>query len=133
PSRHAPPRCAAPRRKRRRSDPRNRARRARTARSGLSWRRRHRVLFPTRRLAALFAVCAVLSFFAVMSPEAKAPLYILDALFVVLGGLDALFLVGKPRFSVERVAPAIFSVGRYNAVTLTLRSRSRRRLRGACA
>jgi len=91
------------------------------------------LFFPTRRLASLFAVCAAFSVAAVFVPAARAPLYGLDGIFVGLALVDLLFLVGKPVFTASRTAPAIFSVGRFNVVTLELRSRARRRLRGVVA
>lgn len=91
------------------------------------------MVVPTRRLAGLFGVCVALSVLAAFASEARTPLFLLDGFFALIALFDLAFLLGKPRFMVERVAPAIFSVGRHNVVTLTLRSRSRRRLRGVVA
>ena len=91
------------------------------------------MLLPTRRLAALFALTAALSALAVVSRELRAPLFALDGLFAVVALVDVASLVGRRRFSAERSAPAIFSVGRYNTVSLTLRSNSRLKLRGTIA
>lgn len=91
------------------------------------------VLAPTRRLTALFGVCLALSLVATFSSATARPLYLCDALVAVLALVDGAFLLGKRRFVVERSAPAIFSVGRFNAVTLTLRNLTGRSLRGMAA
>jgi uncharacterized protein (DUF58 family) len=91
------------------------------------------VIVPTRRLAWLAGACVALSVLAAFSSPARVPLFWMDGLLALLALLDVALVVGRRRFSVERVAPAIFSVGRYNVVTLTLRSHSRRRLRGVAA
>src|SRR5688572_13693619 len=56
------------------------------------------------------------------------PMLGLDAGLVVLAGLDLLVSL-KRLVTVRREAPEVMSLGRHNAVTLSLRSISRRSLR----
>ena len=65
----------------------------------------------------------------------NAPWMVLDVVVIAIISIDAVLLrTGRPRrsraFEVERRAAQIFSVGRGNAVTLTLHNTTTRRLRG---
>jgi uncharacterized protein (DUF58 family) len=69
---------------------------------------------------------------AVLSGALGAPkiaLYVVDGIIVLAVLFDALLIRGR-RLDVERNVGAILSVGRANAVTLSLRNKSRRTLRG---
>jgi uncharacterized protein (DUF58 family) len=92
---------------------------------------RSRIL-PTRRLAALALCAAAVSAGAGYAPWARAALVAFDVALVLGVALDALLSTGPP-VELARAAPAIFSVGRPNAVQLHLRSRTWRRLRGTVA
>jgi uncharacterized protein (DUF58 family) len=85
---------------------------------------------PTRRLAALAFVAVLVAIAAGFVAPARTALWVLDAVIVLAALLDLLATLG-PRVEVERQAAAIFSVGRANVVTLRLRSRRARRLRGS--
>lgn len=89
-------------------------------------------MVPTKRLAALSAVAAVLALVAGFVATWRLPLGALDAALIVFVGVDTLFGVGR-RVEVERQVAAIFSVGRPNPVTLVLKNRSGRTLRGVVA
>ncbi len=89
-------------------------------------------ILPTRRLAVLAFLAAALAIPAGYLPAVRPALYALDALLVLATAVDALLARGR-RVEVERQTAAIFSVGRPNAVSLQLRNRSRRRLRGIVA
>jgi uncharacterized protein (DUF58 family) len=87
---------------------------------------------PTKRLAAfLFFVTAVAAV-AGLVPTWKQPLFLLDGIILVATSVDALLALGK-RVEAERQTAAIFSVGRANPVTITLRNRSARTLHGYVA
>jgi uncharacterized protein (DUF58 family) len=89
-------------------------------------------MLPTRRLALLAFLA---TFVAIVAGYARAlvPATILiDAVIAVGVVADVLLALGR-RVDVERRAATIFSVGRPNLVTLHLRSRSARALRGLVA
>ena len=89
-------------------------------------------MLPTRRLVALAFACALVSVVAGYAHELRSALFLLDGLLVVGVGVDA--LLGRAgRVQVERQVAGVFSVGRANPVTLHLRSRSGRTLRGVVA
>jgi len=89
-------------------------------------------MIPTRRLAWLLLVAVIVATAAAFVPAAKLAVFALDAVIAVAAILDCVLAIGK-RVEIERHAAAIFSVGRANAVTLTLRNRSGRALRGVVA
>jgi uncharacterized protein (DUF58 family) len=86
-------------------------------------------VIPTRRLAALAWIATSVAIVAGYVPSLGAPLLALD-LAVVTIALGDLVLAAGRRLEIQRQAAAIFSVGRANVVTITLRNRSRRALRG---
>ncbi|MGH7436633.1 MAG: DUF58 domain-containing protein, partial [Polyangiaceae bacterium] len=91
-------------------------------------------MVPTRRLVVLAFAAALLATGAGLVPSLRSTLATVDAVLVVAALVDALFATGRaPRVEVLREAAAIFSVGRANQVTLRLRNRSKRRLRGIVA
>ncbi len=87
---------------------------------------------PTRRLAALAFCATAISVGAGHAPWVRSVLLAVDGALVAAVLLDALFALG-PALRVERAAAAIFSVGRANVVTLHVRSRSWRAVRGTIA
>jgi uncharacterized protein (DUF58 family) len=89
-------------------------------------------LLPTRRLAAFFALTALVAGVAGYVPKARLALFALDAALVLAAACDALLALGR-RVEVERNVASILSVGRANVVTLHLRNRSGRTLRGLVA
>jgi uncharacterized protein (DUF58 family) len=89
-------------------------------------------MVPTRRLALLAFLATVVAVAAGWAPALRPALVVTD-LAIVLGTLvDVLFAIGR-RVDVDRQVAAIFSVGRANVVTLHLRNRSGRALRGSVA
>lgn len=85
-------------------------------------------MIPSFRLALLFTLPLALALLMLVEEGMLWPMLGLDAGLVVLAGLD--FLVSLKRLvTVRREAPEVMSLGRQNAVTLALRSISRRRLR----
>jgi uncharacterized protein (DUF58 family) len=89
-------------------------------------------MVPTRRLAFFAMLAAVLAIVAGYAPALRGPMGVVDGVLLLGALADVLFGLGR-RLDVERQAAAIFSVGRPNLVTLVLRSRSRRSLRGVVA
>jgi uncharacterized protein (DUF58 family) len=89
-------------------------------------------MVPTRRLAAFAFAAALVSIVAGYVVELRPALFALDAALVLGVLVDVLFGLA-PRVEVDRQVAAIFSVGRPNAVTLHLKSRSARTLRGTLA
>jgi uncharacterized protein (DUF58 family) len=89
-------------------------------------------LLPTRRLAFLVLATVLIAVAAPHVPGVRASLYGIDGLLALGVLVDALLAIG-PRVEVDRRAAGIFSVGRANVVTLQVRSRSWRRLRGTVA
>jgi uncharacterized protein (DUF58 family) len=89
-------------------------------------------IFPTPRLAALALVVAAIAVVAGYLPAVRGPLFGLDAALAAAALIDVALARGR-RVLVEREAAAIFSVGRRNQVTLTLRNTSGRALRGTVA
>jgi uncharacterized protein (DUF58 family) len=87
---------------------------------------------PTKRLAALALVTVIIATVAAFMPEAKLALFALDGIVAMFAVIDVLAIRGT-KVEVERQAPAIFSVGRPNVVTLVLRNTSARSLRGTVA
>jgi uncharacterized protein (DUF58 family) len=87
---------------------------------------------PTKRLAGFAGLTVIVAIVAGYVPAARLSLFALDALLLLAAALDALAMRGK-RIEAERHAASIFSVGRANPITLTLRNRSGRRLRGIVA
>ncbi len=73
-------------------------------------------------MIALFACVAV------VDKSLSNIVYVLDGILLALVALDALLIRGK-RFEATREAADIFSVGRTHVVTLTVRNRSKRKIR----
>ena len=86
-------------------------------------------MIPTIRLVVLAGVATILAIVAAFLPQLRAPLVAFDGLVAIAFGLDVLLASGE-RLTVERSVARILSVGRANPVTLTLRNRSGRTLRG---
>jgi uncharacterized protein (DUF58 family) len=89
-------------------------------------------IVPTPRLAVLALIATAIAVVAGYLPAIRGPLFGLDAALALATLLDVALARGR-RVHVEREAAAIFSVGRRNPVTLTLRNTSRRALRGTVA
>jgi uncharacterized protein (DUF58 family) len=87
---------------------------------------------PTRRFAFFAFVAAALATVAGYAPPLRAAMVVLDAVLLFGMIVDTLFAVGR-RVDVDRQAAAILSVGRANLVSLVLRNRSGRSLRGVVA
>jgi uncharacterized protein (DUF58 family) len=91
-------------------------------------------MLPTRRLVLFAFAAALLATAAGLIPSLRPPLVATDGLVALAALVDALFAAGRRRrVEVTRDAPAIFSVGRPNQVTLHLRNRSSRSLHGIVA
>ncbi len=86
-------------------------------------------ILPTRRLVWLAWIAVGVAIVAGYVRPVRAPLFALDAL-VVLATIADLLLVRTKRFEIERQAASIFSVGRANPISLHLRNRSPRSMRG---
>lgn len=80
-------------------------------------------LTPTRRLVTLAFVATLVATLAGFVAALRVPLFVLDFVIVAAALGDALALLGK-RVEAERTAAAIFSIGRANVVTMTVRSRA---------
>ena len=89
-------------------------------------------MLPTKRLAGLVALATVVALVAGYLPDARTPLFGLDAFIAIAVLVDVLLAIGR-RIEVERQCASIFSVGRANVVTIALRNRSGRRVRGVVA
>jgi uncharacterized protein (DUF58 family) len=89
-------------------------------------------MLPTRRFAFFAFVAALLAVVAGYAAPLRPAMLVLDAVLLLGMVVDALFALGR-RLDVDRQAAAIFSVGRANVVTLQLRNRSGRSLRGLVA
>jgi uncharacterized protein (DUF58 family) len=87
---------------------------------------------PTRRFAFFAMVATAVAIVAGYAPSARLGMLAIDAVLLVGAAIDLLSSLGR-RIDVDRVAGAIFSVGRPNLVTLQLRNRSGRTLSGAVA
>ena len=87
-------------------------------------------MIPTRRLAAFAWLAALVAVAAGFVPAARVPLYALDGAIALGALIDLTLQLGARRVEAERHVGAIFSVGRANAVSITLRNTSRRTLRG---
>jgi uncharacterized protein (DUF58 family) len=87
------------------------------------------LVVPTRRLVWIAWMAVGVAVAAGYVPALRGPLFALDALVVVAALVD-LILVRGARFEIERSAGTIFSVGRANPVTIHLRNRSSRTVRG---
>ncbi|HEY8073581.1 MAG TPA: DUF58 domain-containing protein [Labilithrix sp.] len=84
---------------------------------------------PTRRLVGLAFAATAIALVAGFVPGVDAAWAALDFALVAMAGVDLFAGRGK-RVEVERRAAQIFSVGRANAVSITLHNRSSRTLRG---
>jgi uncharacterized protein (DUF58 family) len=89
-------------------------------------------MVPTRRLAVFAFVAALVSVVAGYVRALAPSLVAIDCLLAIGIAVDVLFGVGR-RVDVARQVASVFSVGRPNLVTLHLRSRSGRALRGVVA
>jgi uncharacterized protein (DUF58 family) len=89
-------------------------------------------MVPTRRLAFFALVACGVSIVAGYVPQARAGMLVVDGVLALGVLVDVLFALGR-RVDVDRHSGAIFSVGRPNLVTITLRNRGWRALRGAVA
>jgi uncharacterized protein (DUF58 family) len=89
-------------------------------------------MVPTPRLVFFAFVATLVSIAAGYFGAIRPAMFVLDAALIVGAGVDALLALGR-RVEVDRQAAAIFSVGRPNLVTLNLRNRSARPLRGVVA
>ncbi len=91
-------------------------------------------MLPTPRLVVFAFAATLLAVLAGLIPALRPALVATDGVIALAALVDALFAAGRaPRVEVEREAAAIFSVGRPNQVTLHLRNRSGRTLRGVVA
>ncbi|MBI2396081.1 MAG: DUF58 domain-containing protein [Deltaproteobacteria bacterium] len=89
-------------------------------------------IVPTPRLVALAFVAAAVAVAAGYVEALRVPLGVLD--FVILvGAIADAIAVARRRVEIERSVPAIFSIGRPNLVTLTVRNRSARALAATVA
>jgi uncharacterized protein (DUF58 family) len=86
-------------------------------------------MVPTRRLALLAFVAAFVSIVAGYERPLAPAMWIVDILLAICVATDVLLALGR-RVDVHRETPAVFSVGRPNGVTLRLRNRGTRALRG---
>lgn len=84
---------------------------------------------PRVRLAVFVALAALVGMAAGYMAELRPALFGLDAVIAVAAAADALLTIGR-RVEATRDAAAIFSVGRPNGVTITLKNKSGRTLRG---
>jgi uncharacterized protein (DUF58 family) len=89
-------------------------------------------MLPTRRLAAFAFVATLVSILAGYVRPLVPAMIVIDAVLAIGVIADVLLGLGR-QVEVERRAAAIFSVARPNLVTIHLRSRSARALRGAVA
>ncbi len=89
-------------------------------------------MVPTRRLAVFAFLATLVALVAGYVAPARGAMALLDAVLLLAAAGDAALSAGR-RLDVERQAPAIFSVGRPNLVTLVLRNRTGRTLRGTFA
>jgi uncharacterized protein (DUF58 family) len=89
-------------------------------------------MVPTRRLAVFVFLATLLALVAGYAVSLRPALALVDAVLLLGVLIDLAFCAGR-RIDVERQAPAIFSVGRPNLVTVQLRNRSGRSLRGTFA
>jgi uncharacterized protein (DUF58 family) len=89
-------------------------------------------MIPTRRLALFALLATTLALVAGYFASLEAALVLVDGVLVLGVLLDVAASVGR-RVDVRREAPAIFSVGRPNLVTVHLKNRSGRTLRGTFA
>jgi uncharacterized protein (DUF58 family) len=89
-------------------------------------------LVPTRRFAFFAFLATLLAVAASYVPPLMPAVVALDAVLLFGAVLDGIFAIGQ-RVDIDREAAAIFSVGRPNPVTLQLRNRGGRALRGVVA
>jgi len=87
-------------------------------------------LVPTRRAVVLAFVGAGIATAAGLVPGVDLAWIGADLLLVTLAALDAAAGRGPPRTFAERRAPAIFSIGRPNAVTIVIENRTGRAIAG---
>ena len=80
---------------------------------------------PTQRLVVLAFVATGVAVLAGFVPAFQVPLLVLDFVILVATIADVITSLGH-RLQVERSASEIFSIGRPNVVTLTIRNRSPR-------
>ncbi len=86
-------------------------------------------MIPTKRLAAFASIATLIAVVAGYVTSWRLPLFALDGVIVLGAAVDAIVAAGR-RVEIERRVAAIFSVGRANVVTLILKNRSSRTLRG---
>lgn len=91
-----------------------------------------RSMVPTRRLALFALLATVVALVAGYFASLRPALWALDGALVLGALIDVAFAAGR-RVDIDRQAAAIFSVGRPNLVTLHLRNRGGRSLRGTVA
>jgi uncharacterized protein (DUF58 family) len=89
-------------------------------------------MVPTRRFALFAMLACALAVVAGYAPPVRPAMLVVDAVLAFGALVDVLFALGR-RIEVERQAAAIFSVGRPNVVTLSLRNRGWRKLSGLVA
>lgn len=82
---------------------------------------------PTQRLVVLAFVATGVAVLAGFVPAVQIPLIVLDFVILLATAGDVIAALGH-RLQVERSTSAIFSIGRPNVVTLTIRNRSPRTL-----
>jgi uncharacterized protein (DUF58 family) len=89
-------------------------------------------MVPTRRLAVFAFLAMLLALVAGYAASLRPAMALVDAVLLLGVVLDVAFSAGR-RVDIDRQAPVIFSVGRPNLVTVQLRNRSGRVLRGTFA
>jgi uncharacterized protein (DUF58 family) len=89
-------------------------------------------MIPTPRFVALAAVALAVAVLVGVTGAPKIPLVLLDFALVATALADAWLIRGR-RLEMERGVGAVLSVGRSNAITVTLRNIGPRTLRGTMA
>jgi uncharacterized protein (DUF58 family) len=85
-------------------------------------------MIPSLRLVVFASIPIAFTFLGLVVPGVMWTVIFADALLALVVLFDAL-LAARPLIMIERRAPAVFSVGRTNVVTLEVSSLARRRLK----
>ena len=89
--------------------------------AGAWWRR----TWPTKRLLGVFTAIAVASVFVIFNPAFLWVALILDAVLLLVAGIDFFTVVSKKNFQAKRTVQRIASLGKPHEVEVELINRSR--------
>ncbi len=84
-------------------------------------------MIPSRLFVLAMIIPLLVGFATLVDPTLLTAMFVLDGMLLLVAGIDAVLALPRS-IAIERQVREVFSIGQPNVVTLTIRSRARRRL-----